>query len=110
MSTAVYIRVSSPKGQKTDSQRAELEAWLKRHHYKSVQWFEDHDSGTTMQREAFQRLQAVIFAGEIKTVVVWKLDRLARSLSYCKNETRHNLLTYLRLGSKRGAEFSAIAE
>src|SRR5215468_1455336 len=30
--------------------------------------------------------------------------------SYCKNETRHNLLTYLRLGSKRGAEFSAIAE
>jgi hypothetical protein len=26
MSTAVYIRVSSPKGQKTDSQRAELEA------------------------------------------------------------------------------------
>jgi len=80
MSTAVYIRVSSPKGQKTDSQRAELEAWLKRHHYKSVQWFEDHDSGTTMQREAFQRLQAVIFAGEIKTVVVWKLDRLARSL------------------------------
>jgi DNA invertase Pin-like site-specific DNA recombinase len=80
MSAAVYIRVSSPKGQKTDSQRAELEAWLKRHHYKSVQWFEDHDSGTTMQREAFQRLQAVIFAGEIKTVVVWKLDRLARSL------------------------------
>jgi DNA invertase Pin-like site-specific DNA recombinase len=30
MTTAVYIRVSSPKGQKTDSQRAELEAWIKR--------------------------------------------------------------------------------
>jgi DNA invertase Pin-like site-specific DNA recombinase len=80
MSTAVYIRVSSPKGQKTDSQRAELEAWLKRHHYKSVQWFEDHESATTMRREAFQRLQAAIFAGEIDTVVVWKLDRLARNL------------------------------
>jgi DNA invertase Pin-like site-specific DNA recombinase len=76
----MYIRVSSPKGQKTDSQRAELEAWLKRHHYKSVQWFEDHESATTMQRTAFQRLQAAIFAGEITTVVVWKLDRLARSL------------------------------
>lgn len=36
MSTAVYIRVSSPKGQKTDSQRAELEAWLKRHRYRAV--------------------------------------------------------------------------
>jgi len=80
MTTAIYLRVSSPKGQKTDSQRAELEAWLKRHHYKSVQWFEDHESATTMQRDAFQRLQVAIFAGKIATVVVWKLDRLARSL------------------------------
>jgi DNA invertase Pin-like site-specific DNA recombinase len=80
MSTGVYIRVSSPKGQKTDSQRAELEAWLKRHRYKTVQWFEDHESATTLQREAFQRLQAAIFIGEITTVVIWKLDRLARNL------------------------------
>jgi DNA invertase Pin-like site-specific DNA recombinase len=80
VTTAVYIRVSSPKGQKTDSQRAELEAWLKRHRHKAVQWFEDHESGTTIQREAFQQLQAAIFTGNITTVVVWKLDRLARSL------------------------------
>jgi DNA invertase Pin-like site-specific DNA recombinase len=80
MSTGVYIRVSSPKGQKTDSQRAELEAWLKRHRHKGVQWFEDHDSGASLQRDAFQKLQADIFAGTITTVVVWKLDRLARSL------------------------------
>ena len=80
ISTAIYIRVWSPKGQKTDSQRAELEAWLKRHHYQSVQWFEDPESATTMQREAFQRLQTSVFAGEIQTVVVWKLDRLARHL------------------------------
>jgi DNA invertase Pin-like site-specific DNA recombinase len=33
-----------------------------------------------MQRDAFQRLQAAIFAGTLTTVVVWKLDRLARSL------------------------------
>jgi len=80
MSTGVYIRVSSPKGQKTDSQRAELETWLKRHRQKGVQWFEDRESGATLQREAFQRLQAAIFAGKVTTVVVWKLDRLARSL------------------------------
>jgi DNA invertase Pin-like site-specific DNA recombinase len=78
--TAVYIRVSSPKGQKTDSQRAELEAWLKRHKLKSVQWFEDRDSATNMDREDFQKLQAAIFAGKVQTVVVWKLDRLARNL------------------------------
>jgi len=80
MSTAVYIRVSSPKGQKTDSQRAELEAWLKRHRMKAAQWYEDRDSATNMQREAFQELQAAIFAGKVTTVIVWKLDRLARSL------------------------------
>jgi DNA invertase Pin-like site-specific DNA recombinase len=80
MSAAVYIRVSSPKGQKTDSQRAELEAWLKRHRLKGAQWFEDRDSATNMQREAFRELQAAIFAGKITTVIVWKLDRLARSL------------------------------
>jgi DNA invertase Pin-like site-specific DNA recombinase len=80
MSTGVYIRVSSPKGQKTDSQRAELEAWLKRHRSGSVPWFEDRDSATSLQREAFQQLQAAIFAGKITTVIVWKLDRLARSL------------------------------
>jgi len=80
MNTGIYIRVSSPKGQKTDSQRAELEAWLKRQRIKRAQWFEDRESATTLQRDAFQELQAAIFAGEIDTVVVWKLDRLACSL------------------------------
>jgi DNA invertase Pin-like site-specific DNA recombinase len=80
MSVGVYIRVSSPKGQKTDSQRAELEAWLKRHRHRGVQWFEDRESGKTLNRDAFQKLQQAIFAGKITTVAVWKLDRLARSL------------------------------
>src|SRR5215471_17355235 len=80
MSIGVYIRVSSAKGQKTDSQRAELEAWLKRHRMQAAQWFEDRDSATNLRREAFQKLQAAIFAGKIDTVLVWKLDRLARSL------------------------------
>lgn len=36
MSAAVYLRVSSTTGQTTDAQRAEVEAWLKRHRYKAV--------------------------------------------------------------------------
>jgi DNA invertase Pin-like site-specific DNA recombinase len=80
MTTAVYIRVSSPKGQRTDSQRAELDAWIKRQRIKQAKWFEDRDSATNLQRQAFQKLQAAIFAGDIDTVVVWKLDRLARNL------------------------------
>jgi DNA invertase Pin-like site-specific DNA recombinase len=80
MTTAVYIRVSSPKGQKTDSQCAELDASTKRQRVKSAKWFEDRDRGTNLQRQAFQKLQAAIFAGQIDTVVVWKLDRIARNL------------------------------
>ncbi len=37
-------------------------------------------SSADLQRDGFQKLQAAIFAGQIDTVVVWKLDRLARSL------------------------------
>jgi DNA invertase Pin-like site-specific DNA recombinase len=80
MTIAVYIRVSSPKGQKTDSQRAEVEAWINRRRIKRARWFEDRDSATNLQRDAFKKLQDAIFAGEIDTVVVWKLDRLARNL------------------------------
>src|SRR5262249_17920367 len=97
MSTALDIRVSSARGQKTNSQRAALEPWLKRHRYKSVAMFEGHESAATMQREALQRLQGAIFAGKITTVVAWKLDRLARSLQegvnvladWCQRHVRH---------------------
>ena len=46
----------------------------------TVQWFEDQESGSTLKRDAFKELEAAIFNGEIKTIVVWKLDRLARSM------------------------------
>ena len=78
--TGVYIRVSTDR-QKPDSQRAELATWLERHSIdpQAVQWFEDRETGNTMARPALMRLQRAIFAGEIDTVIVWKLDRLARS-------------------------------
>ena len=77
----IYLRVSS-QAQKNDSQRAEIQQWLDLHGYDpgTVFWFEDQETGATLKRSAFQRLQAAIFRGEIKTVVVWKLDRLARSM------------------------------
>ncbi len=80
MSIAAYIRVSS-QTQKTDSQKAEVKKWLKGngHNLRSVQWFEDHETGSTLKRKGLDDLQAAIFSGDVKTVVVWKLDRLARS-------------------------------
>ena len=79
MSTAVYIRVST-KNQKSDSQRAEIEKWLQSHAMNTPVWFEDQESGSSLKRDAFKQLEAAIFNGEVKTVVVWKLDRLARSM------------------------------
>lgn len=79
MTTAVYIRVSTA-GQNEAGQRADIERWLAGHGITDVQWFVDKRSGDSLKRPAFERLQAAVFAGEVKTVIVWKLDRLSRSL------------------------------
>jgi DNA invertase Pin-like site-specific DNA recombinase len=77
----VYIRVSSPS-QKSDSQHAQIRRWLRAHGHdlETVQWFEDTETGATLTRSGLVRLQEAIFAGTVKTVVVWKLDRIARSM------------------------------
>src|SRR5688572_11422542 len=78
---ACYCRVST-KQQKTDAQRAEIERWLNANaiNSKSVRWFEDKETGSTLRRPAFEVLQKEIFAGTFKTVIVWKLDRISRRL------------------------------
>jgi len=76
---ACYCRVSS-RSQKNDSQRSEIRRWLLGNGIAaaSVEWFEDKETGKSLQRPAFNALQEVIFQGAIKTVVVWKLDRISR--------------------------------
>jgi DNA invertase Pin-like site-specific DNA recombinase len=78
---AAYCRTSTTR-QKNDSQIAEIEKWLVAHGFdqKHVRWFIDQESGKTLKRPKFQELQKAVFAGEIKTVIVWKLDRLSRRL------------------------------
>ena len=76
---AAYCRVSS-RHQRNDSQRAEIARWLTANNInpKSVQWFEDVETGTTLHRPAFESLQQTVFAGNVRTVILWKLDRLSR--------------------------------
>jgi DNA invertase Pin-like site-specific DNA recombinase len=76
---ACYCRVSTRR-QKTDSQKADIQRWLTGHAVSPavIQWFEDVESGTTLTRPAFDRMQQGIFMGTITTVVVWKLDRISR--------------------------------
>jgi len=78
---AAYCRVSTAR-QKADSQIAEISKWLKANGYdeSQVTWYIDKESGKTLKRPEFERLQADIFSGRIKTVICWKLDRLSRRL------------------------------
>ena len=62
--------------------RAEIERWLTGNGIapRSVRWYVDKRTGDNLNRTAFEELQAAVFAGEVGTVVTYKLDRLSRSL------------------------------
>lgn len=81
MSIGIYTRVSTSR-QRDDSQRSEITKWLESNAIdpSQVTWYADKESGTTLKRPEFERLQKDIFAGRVKTVVLWKLDRLSRRL------------------------------
>ena len=78
---AAYVRVSG-KDQKTDGQCDVIARWLQGNGIDpgSVAWYIDVESGRAMSRPALDRLRADTFAGVVRTVVVFKLDRLARRL------------------------------
>jgi site-specific DNA recombinase len=88
---AIYTRKSSEEGleQSFNSLQAQREACLAYvHSQKHEGWIaavEHYDdggfSGGTMERPALERLLADIRAGKIATVVVYKVDRLTRSLA-----------------------------
>lgn len=79
---ACYVRVSTI-GQNEAGQREVIERWLSGSGIdpKAVRWYVDKgQSGDRLDRPAFAELQAAIFAGEIGTVAIYKLDRLSRKL------------------------------
>ena len=88
---AIYTRKSSEEGleqefNSLDAQREACEAYIRSQ--KSAGWIALPDlyddggiSGGTLERPALQRLLADIAAGRVDTVVVYKVDRLTRSLA-----------------------------
>jgi DNA invertase Pin-like site-specific DNA recombinase len=88
---AIYTRKSSEEGleqdfNSLDAQREACEAFIasqKREGWALVgEMYDDGGfSGATMERPAFQRLLSDVSAGKIDVVVVYKVDRLTRSLS-----------------------------
>jgi DNA invertase Pin-like site-specific DNA recombinase len=76
--TVCYIRVSH-KSQNEASQQREIQRWLDGRGIQA-EWLLDKKSGDNLSRPAFEKLQAAVFAGEVDTIVVYKLDRISRSL------------------------------
>ena len=74
-----YVRVSTV-GQNEAGQRREIKSWLKGQGVDGVRWYVDKASGDNLDRPAFEKLQKDIFAGKISSVVVWRLDRLSRTI------------------------------
>ncbi|MBA4105683.1 MAG: resolvase [Pirellula sp.] len=91
---AVYIRVSTA-GQNEAGQRREIDRWLHGQGLEAA-YYVDKKCGDDLRRPEFERLQAAVFAGEVKNVVCYKLDRLSRSLQdgintlagWCKSGVR----------------------
>jgi len=79
--TAIYVRVSTV-GQNAEGQKREIERWLNGNSVdrQKVKWYLDKSTGDNLARPAFESLQSDVFQGLVGTVVVWKLDRLSRTL------------------------------
>lgn len=75
----IYMRVST-QDQSTDLQRYELEAYATSRGWGQLAWYEDKATGTHTNRPRFRELMADAKARKIDVVLVWKLDRFARSL------------------------------
>jgi site-specific DNA recombinase len=88
---AIYTRKSSEEGleqdfNSLDAQREACEAFIASQKHEGwtalPEMYDDGGfSGATMERPAFQRLLADVSEGKIDVVVVYKVDRLTRSLS-----------------------------
>ena len=77
--TACYLRVSTT-AQTDASQVHEVKRYLAAQGLDAAVYYSDQASGASLARPEFERLQGDVLAGKVHTVIVYKLDRLARSL------------------------------
>jgi DNA invertase Pin-like site-specific DNA recombinase len=83
---ALYARVSTlDKGQNPEMQLAELRAFTKAREWGIVVEHVDHCSGAKERRPQLDKLMADARARRFDVVLVWKLDRFARSLKQLVN-------------------------
>jgi DNA invertase Pin-like site-specific DNA recombinase len=78
MTIAIYMRVSKGNGQDIASQEGDLKKWADAQ-TEPVKFYQDKQTGKTMDRPGFNRMMEAVQAGKVKTVAVWRLDRLGRT-------------------------------
>src|SRR5579864_7680876 len=78
-SAAIYVRVSTNE-QDTEMQEAELREYCDKRGWSYVLYRDKGESGAKDSRPALNMLLNDLRRRKIDVVVVWKLDRLARSL------------------------------
>lgn len=81
MNTAIYIRVST-EGQRTDSQELELKRYCRQRGWSKLTIFTDKISGAKTSRPQLDKLMQEVRGGSVARLVVYKLDRLGRSLTH----------------------------
>lgn len=81
MRVAIYSRVSTEE-QSTDKQIKECKEFCQHKNYTVVGEYSDVISGTKDSRPQLDLLMKACFIGKIDIVIVWKLDRLGRSLQH----------------------------
>jgi len=109
---AVYTRKSSDEGleqefNSLDAQREASEAYVKSQTHEgwrllTTRYDDGGFSGGTMERPGLRRLLADIAAGSIDTVVVYKIDRLTRSLA--------DFARIVELFDKHGVSFVSVTQ
>ena len=83
---SLYARVStSDKGQDPEMQLRELREFAARRGFDVVEEFVDRTSGAKESRPALDRLMNDARRRRFDAVIVWKLDRLGRSLKHLVN-------------------------
>ena len=78
MKVAIYARVSTEE-QKTEQQIVECEEWCRR---KGWKWdtFQEKESAKGVHRVELQKMLKGVEKRKYKAVVIWKIDRLTRSI------------------------------
>lgn len=81
---AIYVRVST-EDQNTDMQKEACVKYSEAHNYEIFKIYSDITSGTKSSRPSLNQMMFDMRNGLFDGIIIWKLDRLGRSLSHLLN-------------------------